>query len=196
MIEISDEHRAQELISIFVCKNDNDIENFLKDKAILFEKIGKSRTFLIYNEEEDTFTVLAYFSLALQILKIPEGLSNRQIKNLDGYNAKIKGERITELPAILVGQLGKNDLYKEAISGYEIMQYCLSTLLLGQERLGGRIIMLECKNVPYLIDFYGKFGFCKIEKDYDEDELIQFVRVLQENEIVRDTLEYTENEIL
>lgn len=35
---MSDEQKAQELISIFVCEKDCDIENFLKEKAIIFEK--------------------------------------------------------------------------------------------------------------------------------------------------------------
>ena len=49
---MSDEAKAQKLISIFVCEKDADIENFLKDRAIQFEKLGKSRPFLIYDEYE------------------------------------------------------------------------------------------------------------------------------------------------
>ena len=86
---MSDEEKAQELISIFECSKDTDIENFLKYKAIAFEKLGKSRTFFIYDEDKEGFTILAYFTLALQVLKVPEILSNRNIKNFDGFNAKI-----------------------------------------------------------------------------------------------------------
>jgi len=181
---MSNEEKAQELISIFVCKKDPDIEEFLKSRAIQFEKIGKSRTFLIFDEDAEEFSVLAYFTLALQVLKIPDNLSNRKIKLLDGFNAKIKGERITELPALLIGQFGKNDIHKADITGDELMQYCLSTMLEGQIRLGGRIFMLECKDVPYLLEFYKKYGFQKIEKDYDKDELLQLIRILQDDEIV------------
>lgn len=130
--------------------------------------------------------MLAYFTLALQVLKVPESLSNRKIKNFDGFNAKINDEKITEFPAILIGQVGKNDLYKEKITGFNLMQYCLNTLLDGQMRLGGRIIMLECKDVPYLIKFYEMFGFIKLEKDYQEDELIQLIKILQEDELIED----------
>lgn len=52
---MSNEQKAQELISIFVCEKDPDIESFLKNKAILFEKIGKSRTFLVFDEEAEEF---------------------------------------------------------------------------------------------------------------------------------------------
>lgn len=39
-------------------------------------------------------------------------------------------------------------------------------LLDGQMHLAGRIIMLECKNVPDLINLYKMFGFIKFENDY------------------------------
>ena len=181
---MSDEQKAQELISIFVCSKDSDVENFLKERAIAFEWMGKSRTFLIFNENEEEFKVLAYFTLALQVLKIPESFSNRKIRNLDGFNAKIHGERITEFPAILIGQLAKNDLYKDHLSGFKLMQYCMSTLLDGQMRLGGRIVMLECKDIPYLIYFYEQFGFIKLERDYQEGDLIQLIKILREDELI------------
>lgn len=181
---MSNEQKAQELISIFICKKDQDIENFIKDRAILFEKLGKSRTFLIYDEDEEEFQVLAYYTIALQILKVPESLSNRKIKEFDGFSAKINGEKINEFPVILIGQVGKNEIHKEKIKGFEVMQYCFNTILDGQMRLGGRIIMLECKGIPYLIDFSKHFGFVKLERDYQENELLQFIRILQEDELI------------
>lgn len=182
---MSDEEKAQELISIFVCEKDKDIENFLKEKAILFEKLGKSRTYFVFDEEDDDFKILAYFTLAIQVLKVPEKLlSGRKTKNFDGFSSKIKGEKITEFPAILIGQLGKNDLYLGSISGSEVTEYCLITLLKGQARLGGRIIMLECKDVPYIIRLYESFGFQKLEKEYEEEELLQMIKILEEDEII------------
>lgn len=184
---MSDEEKAQELISIFVCQKDPDIENFLKEKAILFEKLGKSRTFLIFDEDsDDKLKILAYFTLALQVLKVPEELlSGRRTRVFDGFSAKINGEKITEFPAILIGQFGKNELYQGSVTGFEMMQYCFYTLMDGQARLGGRIIMLECRNIPYLVDFYNQFGFFKIEKDNEEDELLQMVKILQEGEVIQ-----------
>lgn len=180
---------TRELISIFVCKRDPDIESFIKEKAILFEKIGKSRTFIIYDEDSEEFKVLAYFTLALQVLRIPENLSNRKIKDFDGFNAKIKGEKITEFPAILIGQIGKNDLCNENITGFRLMEYCLNTLLNGQNHLGGRIVTLECKDIPYLTGFYAQFGFIKLEKDYTEGELLQFIKILKEDELIEKTID-------
>ena len=55
---MSNEQKVQELISIFVCSKDHDIENFLRDKAILFEKLGKSRTFFVFDEATDSFQMV------------------------------------------------------------------------------------------------------------------------------------------
>ena len=182
---MSNEEKKTELISIFVCKKDQDIEDFLKCKAVYFEKLGKSRTFFIYDEDKDKFEILAYYTIAIQVLKIPEDLiTGRKAKKLDGFSSKRNGTPITEFPSILIGQIGKNEMYGETISGLEILNYCLATILEGQIRLGGRIIMLECKNIPYLIRLYEDFGFKLLEKDYQENELLQMIRILDEYEII------------
>lgn len=79
---MSDETKAQELISIFDCVKDADIETFLKSRAIQFVKLGKSRTFFIYDEDQDEFHILAYFTLALQVLKIPDKMLSGRATNI------------------------------------------------------------------------------------------------------------------
>ena len=96
----------------------------------------------------------------------------------------MRGNRITEFPSILIGQLGKNDMYRGVISGSDVLEYCLATILEGQARLGGRIIMLECKDIPYLISLYEKFGFNVLEREYEEGELLQMIKILEEDEII------------
>lgn len=117
-------------------------------------------------------------------MKVPDKLSNRKIKELDGYSAKLRGEVITELPAILIGQFGKNDIHRDKISGAELMDFCLEKVFEGQEILGGRILLLECKDVEYLYTFYERFGFHKIEKEYTPTEYRQMIRLLTESELV------------
>lgn len=51
--------------------------------------------------------------------------------------------------------------------------------------VGGRIITLECKDIPCLIDFYKQFGFINIKKDYENDELLQqFMKILKEDDLI------------
>jgi hypothetical protein len=77
----------------------------LKEKAVLFEKTSKSRTFLIVNEKslnEGKFETLGYFTLALKVLKISDNVSKSLVKKLDGLF-----KNIHETPVYLIGQLGK-----------------------------------------------------------------------------------------
>ena len=175
------------VLSKFKCQKDNEVEDFLVNKAVKFEKLGKSRTFLIFDESEVNLElkILGYYSLALQVFQIPESLSNTKIKKLDGLSAKIKGEAITQLPTLLIGQLGKNSLYEIDFDGGLLMEYCLSTILNGQAYLGGRLVLIETKgDIDPLTKFYESFDFHKLEENYTEGELVQFIRVLQEDEIM------------
>ena len=89
-----------------------------------------------------------------------------------------------EFSSILIGQIGKNDAYKKQITGDEIMSYCMSHILDGQSFLSGRIVILECRNVEYLKNFYMGYGFCMLEEEYGKDDLLQFYRILEESEII------------
>ncbi len=121
--------------------------------------------------------MLAYFTIALQTLKIPAGMSANQIKNLDGIFARKGSELLSEIPAFLIGQLGKNDMFCKQISGDEVIDYALSTLFRVQELIGGRVVFVECLDKPELIDFYTRNGF-KVFRQDPGDKLLQMLRLL------------------
>ncbi|SFR10533.1 hypothetical protein [Desulfoscipio geothermicus] len=85
---------------------------------------------------------------------------------------------ITEIPAFLIGQLGKNDSYAGEIAGDEIIDYALSVILRAQEIIGGRIVYIECQDKLELKEFYSRNGFKVFRQDPD-DKLIQMVRLLK-----------------
>lgn len=160
-------------MSSFTCDRDYDVESFLKEKAILFEKTSKGRTFLIVNEDklnDGKFEVFGYFTLALKVLKISEGISKSLVKKLDGLFKNIQ-----ETPVYLIGQLGKNDEHKEHISGKDLIDYALSIIYQSYEFIGGRIILVECNNTANILKFYNDNGFIYLQ----ESELIQMVKFIQ-----------------
>ena len=123
--------------------------------------------------------------MAPQVFKVPTTFSGNQIKKLDGFSANKGGQRITEFPAILIGQFAKSDIHKNQFSGDELMQYCLGTIFSGQELLAGRLIMLECKPIEKLINLYKRYGFGLIEDDQDTlNGLVQMIRILQPEDMV------------
>ena len=65
------------ILSSFSCDKDLDIEFFLKNKAVDFETISKSWTYLYCDYQkllENKIVILGYFTLSLKVL-IVEGTS-------------------------------------------------------------------------------------------------------------------------
>lgn len=169
-MEQLEQDELEELLSSFSCSFDHDIEMFLRDeaKAISFEKLQKSCTYLIVDEEQlldnnltiADLTIYGYYSVALKVLSIPDDYSNNKRKQLDGLSAKIHGEVITDIPCYLIGQLARNsEISNELLSGNEILNMAYSVILNAVEAVGGRVIMIECRDNEKLIDFYMTNGF-------------------------------------
>ena len=62
-------------MSSFICTDNTDIANFLHEKAIKYEQLGKARTYLFFDEEKlerGLFVIVGYFSLALKTLILTE----------------------------------------------------------------------------------------------------------------------------
>lgn len=177
---MASQRQVEEVIFSFNCSRDSDIEYFLKEKAKLYEKIARGRTYLIFSEEamvEGELVLLAYFTIALQTLKIPVNTSPSQIRKLDGLYAKKGNSLITEIPVFLIGQLGKNDHYSEKICGNKIINYALSVISRAQEIVGGRVVLVECQDNPNLVEFYIRNGFKMLCQD-PADGMIQMIRLI------------------
>lgn len=166
------------MLSSFSCCDDPDIEMYLRDRAVNFEQLQKSRTYLIMDEEQlvddslnvDDLIIYGYYSLALKVLSVPDDLSNNQRKELDGFNAKYNGEPISDFPCYLIGQLARNsDVPKEVLSGKEILDMAYSVILDAVEAVGGRIIMVECHDDEKLIAFYESNDFSILSSLPDND---------------------------
>ena len=123
----------------------------------MFDQKGKSKTHLLLDEDElihGNIVIAAYFSIAIQSLKIPENISMSQIRRLDGLYSKRGGEQISEVPSYLIGQLAKNDSYKNQIDGSLVLEYAMSVISSAEHLVGGRVVYIECRDIPMLITFY------------------------------------------
>lgn len=165
------------MIDNFSCKFDKDIENFFKDKPLLFQQKNKAKTYLILDNnklEQGKFSILAYFALSTKVLHLPDELSKSQRKKIDGlYNS------ISEISTFLIGQIAKNDLNRNKISGKEILKYACSYIEEVSNIIGGRIILVELKNNQNLINFYTNNGFSLLHnKTENEEKLLQMVKII------------------
>lgn len=172
------------LLSSFECNLDYDIEYFLKNRAVSYENLSKSRTYLILDEDEvvnkkiSELTVLGYIALALKVLTVPTETSNRMRKEIDGLSAKIHGEQITAFPVYLIGQLGRNTkVSKNVITGSQLIDYAFDVLQPAVNAVGGRYILIECHDRKELILFYEKNDFISFAKIPDqENDMVQMLR--------------------
>ena len=44
----SSEEKIDQILNAFSCVNNKDVDRFLKEKAVLFDKQGLSKTYLVY----------------------------------------------------------------------------------------------------------------------------------------------------
>ncbi|WP_204355487.1 hypothetical protein [Acetobacterium sp. KB-1] len=64
------------------------------------------------------------------------------------------------------------------------MDYRLAKILEGQIRLGGRLIMLESNDIPSPVQLYEILGFKVLERDYQQNELLQMIKIIDEETII------------
>lgn len=176
-----DSEALNRYLSSFFCEKDADIESFLKTRAAAFEKLSKSRTYLVVDEDKLTdgeFVILGYFTLALKVLIIPVDKSIRSRQELDGFSGKIYGEPIREIPCYLIGQIARNSaVEKTAVSGNELMEQAISVIQMSASAVGGRYVLIECHDDTNLIRFYERNAFHEFARmPMGETPMVQMIR--------------------
>lgn len=173
------EEDTKEKLLTFEGKSDvpNDVESFLHENAIQFEKSAIASTYLVF--EEGTNILVGFFSLANKPLTMSEknfkSLSNTQRKRLKQYGREI-GNKF-QINSYLIGQLGKN-FSKEAekkISGAELLTLAYDKVAQASEIIHAKYVWLECDNNEKLINFYSSFGFKQINPKPPEGELVALI---------------------
>ena len=172
MLNAVGEEFVKDLFSDFSCPVNEDVESFLKEKAILFQGMDVSRTYLVFTSYKGENVFVGYFALALKILPIRKGVSPTQRKKLTGT----KSAGVTFIPAILIGQLGKNFScgYNKLITGRELLGLALRKVLEIHQDIAGKVIFLECVDDRKLCEFYEACGFQAY--GINPDGLRQFIR--------------------
>lgn len=183
LIELMEDSELENLLSSFCCEKDEDINYFLKEKAIKFEKLSKSRTYLVFsrddveNKDLSNIKILGYISLALKVLSVSSEISNNLRKDIDGLSSKIHGEIINDFPCYLIGQLARDSkVSRQTLSGKQLLEYSFDIIASSVKNVGGRYTLIECKNNNKLIDFYSNNNFRVITSNPKDNELIQMLR--------------------
>lgn len=137
-----------------------DVESFLKTKASSFDALDMARTYLVFDKNFDN--ICGYYALAPKSITIKQqdwrkiGKDARKILNPMGYHDKQHDQNI---PAILLGQLGKNFASNIQIEGDELIKLAFSTIDDISNQVGGRYLYLEADDNAHLSEFYTRNGF-------------------------------------
>ena len=128
--------------------------------------------------KEECLIIYGYISIALKILSVPQDMSNRMRRELDGYSAKIHGEQIRDFPCYLIGQLAKNSNVKsKEISGKQLLDFASDIITTSVEAVGGRYMMIECRNEEKQIQFYKNNYFEEVARIPDgKQPMVQMIR--------------------
>ncbi len=169
------ESRTKEVLKDFKCDLNNDVEYFLKEKAIEFSKQDISRTYIVMSQHKEKEVIVGYFAIANKSTIIKKViLSNTKRKSLlkhAKYDNEIKGYNIA-LP--LIGQIGKNynNGYDKLISGEVLLKFACDKIKEIQNMIGGRHVFLECEDNEKLKEFYENNGFeCFGKRNLEKDEM-------------------------
>ena len=189
LVEEIGEEETKMLLSNFSCPLNEDVEEFLRIKAIEFSKQGLAQTHLVFASYRGKLTLAGYFSLANKYItvksNIVKGKLRQRINRFAVFDQQAKSYCLS---APLIAQLGKNFAVKPSlISGDELLELACEKISTIQLDLGGKFAYLECEDKPQLTEFYSSNGFVEyarreLEKDesgLSGDYLIQMLKYIK-----------------
>lgn len=164
--------RIETAFKEFSCRRETDLEDFLVDKAILYEKTNYGKTYLFIDsvqlKEKNKFSIIAYYTIAQRSLDISQLSKKKRRKILGEYPGR---DSLNSVPTYLVGQLGRSDNYSsEKLDGKQILNECYNSISTAARVVGGNIIVLECREKMFG-KFYENQGFKKLNLELNENGL-------------------------
>ena len=193
MISELGENRVKAILSNFYCPLNQDVEDFLKTKAIEFSKQDITRTYLIMASYRGEYVLAGYYAICNKFFLIDsnKALSSNMRKRIKKFAQFIPEMKKYQIVAPLIAQLGKNyqNGYNTLITGDELLEMACIKIREVQYDIGGKIAYLECEDKPKLIDFYESNGFVRFatrKLDMDEKDKLSGEYLIQMLKYFRD----------
>ena len=149
-------NQVKKSLKTFKCTKNADVQDFLHNKAITFERNLRACTYLYVSNADKS--VAAYMTLGIKSL-LTNGLSDETIKFLDGYTSEMPS-----IPCYLIAQLGKSDECKHKIGKF-LLDDALNIIDNSQNSLKGRFVLIDAVNNDKVIEFYKQNSFKVLEND-------------------------------
>ena len=188
------ENKTKNILKNYICDLNNDVEYFLKEKAIELSKQDISRTYIVMGKYKGEEVIIGYFAITNKVTNIKKvALSETKRKRLLKFATFDKESKSYSIALPLIGQLGKNyyNNYNTLISGEILLKMACDKIKETQDLIGGRFVFLECEDKSKLKEFYENNGFvCFGKRNLEKDErdknkgdyLLQMLRDLSKKE--------------
>lgn len=166
----------------FSCHRETDLENFLANKAITYEKAEFGKTYLMVDDDllkEGTFSIAAYFTIAHTAVDISMLSKKKKRAALGNYPGR---DNLNLVSSYLIGQLGRNDAYTtDDLPGELILDECYHSISVAARAVGGKLLVLECRERMYK-NFYENQGFKKLYDELNSENLYTLFKKMDFNE--------------
>jgi hypothetical protein len=144
-----------QMIEEFSCVRDKDVESFLKNAAVKYDREGYGRTNTYVDYENDDPVIVAFFTVAITATSFLEVSKSRKRKML---HSKPGRDSHDYFGGILIGQVGRADGFdSDVVNGQEMLSDAEVIIEMGREYIGGKIVYLDCKEL--LIPLYQSNGY-------------------------------------
>jgi len=160
--------RLSDALRSFRCCLDEDIETFLRQKALTFLHRGWCSIYLILDEEAfdaGQLVIIAYFTLSHKSL-IPDYASKEKVKAASGF------KDTSSVHFVLIGQLGKyiaragdGRLVAASISASEILDYAFEIIRSSSALIPCRCVLVECTDNTKVHKVYTNYAFSLFQRD-------------------------------
>ena len=148
------------LISTFSCPLNSEVENFLKNKAVLSAHLSSSQSYLVCDLK--TKNLLGYYTLVLKTYTVGGATLNSKNRRLIARFADSDSNGNFNAAVYLIAQIGKNYALPKSkqIPGDALIDLALDEFRLIKSRVGGKLVMVEREaDSPKLCGFYNRNGF-------------------------------------
>ncbi len=182
MINAIGEDALTGILSDFSCPENQEIELFVRNKAIDFAKRKISITYFIVDNSSGE--IVSIFALTHKALDISgDALSATSKKKLSRFAQLDESSGSYTVSAFLIAQFGKNYAIEQpdGWNGVRLMEKTFETLEKVQRQIGGGVVYLECEDNEHLLEFYqnqhNRFhSFNERFSDADNTKYIQLLR--------------------
>lgn len=178
LLMINSESEIKSYMDSFVCSKNTEIESYLKNNSLEFNKKHQAMTYLLFDRDRN---IIAYFALSVKPISIKgEQLSNNELKKLLRITEIDINENTLNPSAYLIAQLGKKD--NSTINLDTIFKFVNYYINVAQDICGGVVEFLESENNDKLIALYQNKGFktfnIRKSKSGEERKLVQMYRLI------------------